>query len=239
MALPIVPSATYEVTLPFSKKTVNYRPYTVADEKLIIQGAMALRDNKDTSFYTKNVMKVIKSCLDGDPDNVLETLSFVDIEYLLIQIRSKSVGEVIEAKFDDPDTKKPVGATINLDEFVLVENPEYDKKIEITETIGIVMKDIPFESKLKLISNLDEKGPEIIYDVMVECVDYIYDENNIYRVGENTTLAEVKKFINDTVGLSPKLHKFISSMPILRGKIILDNGKNIDISGSEISFLLL
>jgi len=238
MALPVIQSLTYETTLPLSGTVVQYRPYTVADEKLIIQGANALKD-KDVNFYARNVKKVIKSCINGDPDNIIEKLSFVDIEWLLIQIRAKSVGEIIEAKFPDPETKRPTNASINLEEFVLIQDEKHSKKIEITDTIGIMMRDIGFEEKLRLIAEIEEKGAGVMYDIIVDCVDCLYDDETIYRVGENMTKKELAQFIDNTSGISKNLQEYIATMPRLKGEIVLDNGKTIDISGSEIAFLLL
>ena len=88
MALPIVETPRYECTLASQDTQVQYRPFLVKEEKILLV-AMESKDNNEIINATK---QVIKACTYDKLD--VDKLPMFDIEYLLLQIRSKSVGEI-------------------------------------------------------------------------------------------------------------------------------------------------
>ena len=99
MALPIIETPRYELTLPSQDVKVQYRPFVVKEEKILLM-AMESKDNNEIVNATKNILK---SCTFDKLD--IESLPMFDIEYLLLQIRGKSVGEVAKFKVICPDDK--------------------------------------------------------------------------------------------------------------------------------------
>ena len=91
MPLPTIATPTYELELPSLKKKIKYRPFLVKEEKLLVL-ALESEDNKQ---ITTAIKAVLKNCIQTRGIKV-ETLPTFDIEYLFLNIRAKSVGEIVE-----------------------------------------------------------------------------------------------------------------------------------------------
>ena len=89
MALPRVASPTYELTIPSTGEKVSYRPFLVKEEKTLLM-AMEARDNL---AMTKAMQDIITSCTDGEVN--LKSLASFDIEYFFLQLRGRSIGEIL------------------------------------------------------------------------------------------------------------------------------------------------
>ena len=92
MALPIIETPRYELTLPSQDIKVQYRPFLVKEEKILLM-AMESKDNNEIVNATKNILR---ACTFEKLD--IEKLPMFDIEYILLQVRSKSVGEISNFK---------------------------------------------------------------------------------------------------------------------------------------------
>ena len=92
MPLPTIATPTYELVLPSTKKKINYRPFLVKEEKLLV---LAM-ESEDTKQITTAIKSVLKACIKTRGVKV-ENLPTFDIEYLFLNIRGKSVGENIDA----------------------------------------------------------------------------------------------------------------------------------------------
>ena len=100
MALPKVTTPTYELVLPSTDKKVKYRPFLVKEEKLLL---IAMESENDVNI-ADSVKQVIKNCTFNEVD--VEKLPVFDLEYVFLQIRAKSVGEIVKIKLLCPDDKK-------------------------------------------------------------------------------------------------------------------------------------
>ena len=100
MPLPKINTPTYELTLPSNSKKVKYRPFLVREEKILI---LALESN-DPKNITNAIMEIMTDCIFTKID--LTSLPSFDIEYLFLNIRSKSVGETVDIIVTCPDDGK-------------------------------------------------------------------------------------------------------------------------------------
>ena len=124
MALPRVASPTYELTVPSTGQKVKYRPFLVKEEKTLLM-AMEAGDNKAMS---RAMQDIITSCTEGEVD--LKTLASFDIEYFFLQLRGRSVGEVLtisphrpsDFKCCEEGTEEDICAVeINIDDIVRID----------------------------------------------------------------------------------------------------------------------
>ena len=126
MPLPKIAPPTYELELPSTGQTIQYRPFLVKEEKLLV---LAL-EGEDVKEITTAIKNVIKSCIQTKGIKV-DTLPTFDIEYLFLNIRGKSVGEELEVKLlcpDDDETYVPV--KIPIDEIGVLKNDKHTNKIK-------------------------------------------------------------------------------------------------------------
>ena len=128
MALPILETATYELTLPSADVKVKYRPFLVKEEKVLLQ---ALEANDDVEI--KNAIKnIVSTCTFGQLD--ASNLPTFDLEYVFLQIRSKSVGEIAKVRLLCPDDKETyVNEEIDLSKIEVQVDDEHSNELQIND----------------------------------------------------------------------------------------------------------
>ena len=100
MALPRVASPTFNLTLPSTGEKVSYRPFLVKEEKTLLM-AMESSDNR---AMAKAMQDIITSCTEGEIN--LNSLASFDIEYFFLQLRGRSIGEVLTINPRRPENFK-------------------------------------------------------------------------------------------------------------------------------------
>ena len=136
MPLPKIATPTYELELPSTGQTIEYRPFLVKEEKLLV---VAL-ESENTKEITTAIKTVIKSCIQTKGIKV-DTLPTFDIEYLFLNIRGKSVGEEIEVKITCPDDgKTQVPVKIPIDEIQVKKNENHTNKVKLDDDLMMEMK---------------------------------------------------------------------------------------------------
>ena len=228
MALPRVASPTYELTIPSSGEKVSYRPFLVKEEKTLLM-AMEARDNL---AMTKAMQDSITSCTDGEVD--LKSLASFDIEYFFLQLRGRSIGEVLtinphrpenfkcceEAKEDDS-----CEVNINIDDITMDISKIKSSEIKITDEIGLKLKFPQIETVQKYATAGEDIEAENVFKLIIDCIEYIWDGDEIYKAKDST-----KKELNDFIeSLSSSqfvnVREFFESMPRLSHTIDWECGK--------------
>ncbi len=222
MPLPKIATPTYELELPSTKQKINYRPFLVKEEKLLVL-ALESEDNKQ---ITTAIKTVIKNCIITKGIKV-EKLPTFDIEYLFLNIRGKSVGEEVEVNVicpDDEQTQVPV--TILIDDIKVKENEEHNKQVKIDNTLMMEMKYPSLDEFIQ--SNFDfkeEDNMERSFDLIGGCIDKIYNEEEVWSTAD-CTKREVKEFLEQMNSSQFKeIEKFFDTMPKLSYEIEVTNPK--------------
>ena len=222
MPLPKIATPTYELELPSTKQTINYRPFLVKEEKLLVL-ALESEDNKQ---ITTAIKAVIKNCIITKGIKV-EKLPTFDIEYLFLNIRGKSVGEEVEVNVicpDDEQTQVPV--TILIDDIKVKENEEHTKQVKVDNTLMMEMKYPSLDEFIQ--SNFDfkeENNMERSFDLIGGCIDKIYNEEEVWSTAD-CTKKEVKEFLEQMNSSQFKeIEKFFDTMPKLSYEIEVTNPK--------------
>ena len=244
MALPKLEVPTYELELPISKKKIKYRPFLVKEQKNLL---MAM-ESGDAASIQHNVREILDVCTLTTGIDV-EELPILDIEYYFINLRAKSVGETIESKYrcnndvtDAEGTHKCgnlVPIEFNLLEVELPKMPKDNGKIMITDKLGIMMKYPTFEILQKYQENDDAV---ILLNMIVSCIDYIFDEEQIYYA-KDTTENELTEFIEGLQAADlQKIKEFLESMPKIKKDVQFKCGKcgyeeNIELVGAQSFFV--
>ena len=179
MPLPKIATPKYDLELPSTGQTIQYRPFLVKEEKLLV---LAM-ESEDTKQITTAIKSVLKNCIQTKGVKV-ETLPTFDIEYLFLNIRGKSVGEEVEVNLVAPDDgETEVKVTIALDEIKVEKNDEHTRQIKLDDTLMMEMK---YPSLDQFISNnfdFNEKNQlEQSFDLIASCVDKIYSEEEVWAL---------------------------------------------------------
>ena len=222
MPLPKISTPTYELELPSTGETVQYRPFLVKEEKVLV---IAL-ESEDTKQVTTAIKTVIKNCILTKGIKV-ETLPTFDIEYLFLNIRGKSVGEEIEVNVICPDDEVTTATvSINLDDIKVEKNEEHTNKIKIDSKIMMEMRYPSLEQFIK--NNFDFKNENAMdqsFDLIASCVDKIYTEDEVWS-SSDVTKKELIEFLEQMNSSQFKeIETFFETMPKLSHKVKVVNPK--------------
>ena len=222
MPLPKIATPTYELELPSTGQTIQYRPFLVKEEKLLV---LAL-EGEDVKEITTAIKNVIKSCIQTKGIKV-DTLPTFDIEYLFLNIRGKSVGEDLEVKLlcpDDNETYVPVKVLI--DDIKVVKNDEHTKQIKLDSNLMMEMKYPSLAEFIK--NNFDFDGDATMdqsFDLIASCIDKIYNEEEVWAAAD-CTKKEINSFLEQMNSAQFKdIEKFFETMPKLSHTVKIKNPK--------------
>ena len=220
MPLPKISTPTYELELPSTGQTIQYRPFLVREEKLLV---IAL-ESEDTKQVTTAIKTVIKNCILTKNIKV-ESLPTFDIEYLFLNIRGKSVGEELEVNIicpDDGETQVPV--KINLDDIEVQKNEEHSNRIKLDEHIMMEMKYPSLDQFIK--NNFDFNDANAMdqsFELIGSCIDKIFTEDEVWS-SSDVTKKELNEFLESMNSSQFKdIEKFFETMPKLSHTIKVKN----------------
>ena len=222
MPLPKIATPTYELTLPSTGKAVQYRPFLVKEEKLLVI-ALESEDNKQ---ITTAIKAVLKACVLNKGIKV-ESLPTFDIEYLFLNIRGKSVGEELEVNIicpDDETTEVPV--TIDLDDIQVQRDDAHSNKIKLDDTLMMEMKYPSLDEFIKSNFDFSDKNQmDQSFQLIASCIDKIYTEDEVWATAD-CTKREVTEFLEGINSNQFKeIETFFTTMPKLSHTINVTNPK--------------
>ena len=221
MALPKVSTPTYELTIPSTGEKVSYRPFLVKEEKTLLMAA----EDQNISTITKAMRDIISTCTEGEVD--LKNLAPYDIEYIFLQLRGKSIGDVINLNLKKPDSieceeSECPGSTeikVNIDDIKIDTSTIVDSKIQLTEDIGIKLAFPQLDSVQKYTTKGGGMTPDGVFKMINDCIEYIWEGKEIYKA-KDSTQKELNDFIESLNSEQfNKIRNFFESMPRLRHEV--------------------
>tara|TARA_B100001250_G_scaffold391026_1_gene391530 strand:+ start:386 stop:1099 length:714 start_codon:yes stop_codon:yes gene_type:complete len=220
MALPKLNTPTYELEVPSTDEKIKYRPFLVKEEKILL---MAM-ESKDNAQIINAVKDIVSSCT-FEKLNVA-TMPMFDMEYIFLNIRAKSVGEVSKLKILCPDDKKTYASVeLDLTKVEVQVGDDHSNKIELTDDMGIIMTYPTIDSFLE--SGIETVNASNMLDVVGSCVLQIYEQKGekVYQAKDQTK-KELTEFIESmNSGQFKKLQSFFDTMPKLTHTIQVKNPK--------------
>ena len=220
MPLPKIATPTYELELPSTGQSIQYRPFLVKEEKVLVI-ALESEDNKQ---ITTAIKAVLKSCILTKGVKV-ESLPTFDIEFLFLNIRGKSVGEELEVNVICPDDgETTVSVTISLDEIEVQKDENHSNKIKIDDSIMMELKYPSLDQFIKNNFDFNDKNAmDQSFDLIASCIDKVYTEDEVWATAD-CTKKEVKEFLESMNSQQFKeIEAFFETMPKLSHTIKVTN----------------
>jgi len=220
MALPRLDVPTYELAIPSTDEKIKYRPFLVKEEKILL---IAMESGE-----TKDMIQAVKDIVDECTFNKLKLgkLPMFDVEYVFLNIRAKSVGEVSKLKvLCQDDMKTYANVEVDLNEIEVQVEEGHTNKIELTDEMGVIMKYPTIDSFNS--NNIADINSENMLDVIATCIAQIYDKKGeeVYD-SKDSTQKELIEFVEQ---LNTKqfqdIQKFFDTMPALKHTITVKNPK--------------
>ena len=223
MPLPKINTPTYELTLPSNRKKVRYRPFLVREEKILV---LAL-ESEDQKQITDAIIQIIGDCLITKNVDVTKLPTF-DIEYLFLNVRSKSVGESVEVNITCPDDgKTKVETSINIDDIKVVKSKDHKLIVKLDEKYSMKLKYPSLDQFIE--NNFDfemaeaKESVSAAMSMLSTCIDMIYDEEESWDASESTK-EELDEFIDQlNTKQFQEVEEFFRTMPKLSHKLKVTN----------------
>jgi hypothetical protein len=223
MALPKQSAPKYTCVLPSDGKEIEFRPFLVKEQKVLM---LAQQEENEKAMF-RAVQDLIEACTFNKIKAKL--LSTIDMEYLFLKIRVKSVGETttVNLTCHNPDCDGHGECTIDLDNVGVVGDTP-NNKIMINDEIGVELK-YPTVAIVEQLQGMDEATSSI--EMLKLCMVNIFDSTEIYSVNDSPT-AELEEFVDNlSVQQLEDLAEFFNSIPRLEKDVDTECGT----CGKEIS----
>jgi hypothetical protein len=224
MALPKIDLPTYELKLISNNKSIRFRPFLVKEQKLFLMAS----ESDDAKETIRAIKQVIKNCVIDDID--VDSLAIFDLEWLFMNLRARSIEEVVELRYkcnnklkdENGEEKKCIGVVdfqVNLLEVKPTINPNHTDKIQLTENLGICLKYPTFDLVEKY---EDKEESEVMMEILVDCIDYIYDKEQIYY-SKDTSRDELQEFVDNLQQKDlEKIKNFFDTVPEIKKELHFD-----------------
>ena len=220
MALPKLTTPTYELEIPSTDEKIKYRPFLVKEEKIL----MMAMESKASADITQAVKDIVSECTFNKVK--IDDMPMFDVEYIFLNIRSKSVGEISKLKLLCPDDKKTYAdVDVDLNEVKVQVGDDHTNKIDLGNGMGMIMKYPTIDSFSE--SGIRDINPGNMLEVISTCILQIFeDEGKKVYDTKDQTKKEVVEWIE---GLNTKqfqdVQKFFDTMPKLKHEITIKNPK--------------
>ncbi len=245
--LPKIDVPIFELDLPLTKKKVKFRPFLVKEEKILL---MAMESDKEDSSILAIKQIITNCCLSEDID--IEALPITDLEFFFLNLRARSVSEVVDLQYkcnnkvkDDKDEEVECGNNVKLSLNILDIKPEiaegHSTKIELTPTMGIIMKYPSFKT-IEATEKIEGGGVEKLMATIMNCIESVYTEETIFYA-KDVSSQELSEFVESlTREQFAKVQLFFETMPKIKKKIDFDCKKcgyheNITVEGIQSFFV--
>ena len=218
MALPTVDLPTHELEIPSNKKKIKFRPFLVKEEKVLL---LALESDNDGNIR-EAVLNLLKGCVISRIK--LENLATFDLEYIFLNIRAVSVGEVVDIQVTcQDDEKTQVKYQLNLTD-VQVSFPEgHTNKIMLNDDLGVIMKYPSFNRFVESQFAQKDVNEDTVIEIIAESIDQIFQGEEVYDES-TTTPKEFVQFVESlTTQQLEKLQGFFETSPRLEHKFKIKN----------------
>jgi len=221
MALPKIEAPKYELTLPSQDVKIEYRPFLVKEEKILL---LALEDGSQPALI-RAVKDIVKSCTFNTID--VEKAPLFDLEYVFLQIRAKSVGEISKLKVLCPDDNETYGdVEVDLTKIEVQVDEEHTNEVVIDKDkkIGLFLR-YPSINDVEEIKDLTSADTKDLFNMMARGIDTIYYGDKTYT-GSDYTKEEMNEFLeNLDAQVLNKIKKFYDTAPKLMKEVEVVNPK--------------
>ena len=207
MPLPKIDQPLFELTVPSTGEKVKFRPFTVKEEKILL----IAQESKEQTQIVTSIKQVLGNCLQNYD---IDKLAVFDLEYILLNLRSRSVSNELDIKIKDPDTQEEIEVNIDIDNIKIVRGENHKDVIDISDNISLKMKYPSIDYAMKF--SADTMSQSEMFDVMVGCIDSVVEGDQVYKLHEFSQ-QEVNEFLDSlNAEVISKMKDFFDGAPKMR-----------------------
>ena len=185
--LPTISVPEYSVTIPSTNESVTYRPYLVREEKVL----MIALESDDNIQIEDAIINIISECVDYKGD--IRNLTSYDVEYMFLQLRSKSVGETIEIIKICNECDYHNEVTLSIDKAIVKNNNgDISNTVRLSSDLALELTRPTISSKMKLGDELTDT--EVLIKSAANVLSVIYHGEETYNA-KDVPIEERIEFI--------------------------------------------
>ncbi len=218
MSLPKINAPEYRLNIPSSDEEITYRPFLVKEEKLLLI-AHETGDEKATFSAIKDL---IKSCV--TQELAVDTLPMFDIEYIFLNIRAKSIGEIAKLKVICPDDEKTtVDVEVDLTKINVEMDEKHDARIQLTDNIGILMSYPSLDIVQEHAVLGTEQPVEQLFKMVAECMYQVWEGEEVQDASDFSWEEKMEFIESLSHSQFEKIQEFFETMPALKHEVKITN----------------
>jgi len=222
-SLPTISVPSFELILPSSGKKVKYRPFLMKEYKTLL----LLKESTD-----EDVLRIIEELVDVCTYEKLKIsdMPSIDVEYLFLNIRAKSVGETVDLYVTCDDCEHNIEYSMDITQLKLPEkNPDHQNKIMISPSVGIELRLPKFlDTMMVMIDTNSSDADKIlnrenrILDLAINSIKSVFTTDGTYVEITDENRNELEEYFNlMTLEKYEEVKKFFDTMPTLKHDIHL------------------
>ena len=223
MTLPIINAPEYRLRIPSNDEEITYRPFLVKEEKLLL---IAQETGTDKATYDA-IKQIINSCCSSDLD--IEKMPLFDLEYIFINIRAKSVGEVTKLKVKCPDDgETEIEVEVDLTKINVHMDKTHDARIQLSENpnIGILMSYPTIGTIGTAAPKKDNaNNAKVLFDMISNCMYQIWEGEETYDCMDYSQKDKLTFLESLNHQQFEKIQTFFETMPTIKHDIEVENPK--------------
>tara|TARA_Y100000389_G_scaffold96715_1_gene93359 strand:+ start:2424 stop:3125 length:702 start_codon:yes stop_codon:yes gene_type:complete len=225
MALPKINLPISELTLPSNGAKIKYRPFTVAEEKILLVAQQTGEPDSEVIA----MKQVINNCM---IDYDIQEIALFDFEYVYLLLRSRSVDNLSKFQIKDPDTDETIDLELDMSDIDIYRDPEHTNEIVVNDDYTLFLKYPNVDNFIKIVT-MNSEDPLTNYFVMVSCLDTLASEDEVHDFSEYSP-EETEAFLDGLSGdVIRQITKFFETMPKIRKELPYTNSE-----GKEQTFVV-
>jgi hypothetical protein len=215
MTLPVFDVPQFTAILPSNGQRVSFRPFLVKEQKQLLMAVAGGFDDQVTA-----VNNIIDACT-FNKLNAHRLPSF-DVEYLFLQIRSKSIGENVEILVTCANCGEKHKNILDISKLEASRPENHSNTIDLGNNV-LVKMDYPRLEDLEI--DPDVPNVDRIIQLIASCIQSIWQGEEMFAA-EDYSMEELIEFVeNLSPGGLEKIEEFFKTMPVIQHKFIWDCGK--------------
>ena len=208
MALPILETPMHSTVLPSTNERVEFRPFLVGEQKVL----MIAQESDDQNTQVREMIRLINVCCD---DVEAKKLPTVDLEWLFLQIRIKSVGETSEITTKCTSCEFETSLTVNLESAEVTKEKEVSNIVKLTDSISLELQYPNYEAMEGLDISKEETGTKDAFVLINRCITSVISGDEVHT-RDDFSNKELSKFIDSmSLDMLEGVQEYLSSAPSL------------------------
>ena len=150
------------------------------------------------------------------------------MEYIFLNIRAKSVGEIADLKLTCPDDEKTqVDIQVDLTKVQVEMDEKHDARIQLTDDIGLLMS-YPSFGTVGYTTTIDkdnESNAKALFEMISNCMFQIWEGEETHDCMDYSSKEKLAFLESLTHTQFEKVQQFFETMPTLKHEVEIVNPK--------------